>query len=299
MDGARFSKFCKDCQVINSKLTTTDVDILFNKCKAKGARRLDWDSFQTAFSSLATMRFPNQNPRDAFQSLLQHVADKGPVARATVAQTGGVYGKLTDTTLYTGSHKNRFDSNGVGMGAAGRVDGSNTRELSQLVNREFSTYNGNTNSAAAPPSNVSGPTNSTSIGAAKKRGQTSVVTASVENLEIKNNPGKKADTHSSTGSLHKNAATKSTGSMNTSNSSINKSSNQINKSSNQINKPATTSGGAGTSVFDRLTNTSGYTGSHKQRFNADGSGRGLAGRDTIAKGGGTTSTDGLAKILRA
>jgi hypothetical protein len=52
------------------------------------------------------------------------------------------------------------------------------------------------------------------------------------------------------------------------------------------------------SVFDRLTDSSGYTGSHAHRFNGDGTGRGLAGRDGARKGNGTTSQDGLAKILR-
>lgn len=35
----------------------------------------------------------------------------------------------------------------------------------------------------------------------------------------------------------------------------------------------------GGSIFDRLTDSSQYTGSHKNRFNADGTGRGKAGRD--------------------
>jgi len=39
------------------------------------------------------------------------------------------------------------------------------------------------------------------------------------------------------------------------------------------------------SIFDKLTDTSQYTGAHKQRFNADGSGRGMAGRDSVAKAG--------------
>lgn len=37
------------------------------------------------------------------------------------------------------------------------------------------------------------------------------------------------------------------------------------------------------SVFDRLTDVKGYTSTHKERFNADGSGKGLAGRDTETK----------------
>ena len=54
--------------------------------------------------------------------------------------------------------------------------------------------------------------------------------------------------------------------------------------------PVIGSGGGASSgsggIFDKLTDTSLYTGHHKQRFDGDGKGRGLAGRDYVAKGGG-------------
>lgn len=59
------------------------------------------------------------------------------------------------------------------------------------------------------------------------------------------------------------------------------------------------------SVFDRLTDSRAYTGTHKERFDAHGNGLGLAGRDHIAKGTGTTTTyrggpvSSLAQILRS
>ena len=42
-------------------------------------------------------------------------------------------------------------------------------------------------------------------------------------------------------------------------------------------------------VLDRLTDTSKYTGSHKERFDESGKGKGLAGRDSAAKGGGMSA----------
>lgn len=39
-------------------------------------------------------------------------------------------------------------------------------------------------------------------------------------------------------------------------------------------------------VVDRMTDTSKYTGSHKHRFDEEGKGKGLEGRDSIAKGKG-------------
>eukprot|EP00198_Chlamydomonas_reinhardtii_P001216 XP_001690551.1 predicted protein [Chlamydomonas reinhardtii] len=40
------------------------------------------------------------------------------------------------------------------------------------------------------------------------------------------------------------------------------------------------------SIFDKLTDSSLYTGAHKHRFDASGNGRGLAGRDRVTKGHG-------------
>jgi hypothetical protein len=41
-------------------------------------------------------------------------------------------------------------------------------------------------------------------------------------------------------------------------------------------------------IFSRLTDPKGYTGAHKARFDSDGKGRGLAGRDSVNKGSGTS-----------
>eukprot|EP00033_Pygsuia_biforma_P000460 GCRY01000546.1.p1 GENE.GCRY01000546.1~~GCRY01000546.1.p1 ORF type:complete len:237 (-),score=24.87 GCRY01000546.1:322-1032(-) len=43
------------------------------------------------------------------------------------------------------------------------------------------------------------------------------------------------------------------------------------------------------SITDRLTNSASYTGAHKHRFDSSGQGRGIAGRDSVGKGGGTSS----------
>lgn len=49
----------------------------------------------------------------------------------------------------------------------------------------------------------------------------------------------------------------------------------------------------GGSIFDKLTDPSLYTGTHKHRFDPKtGKGLGLAGRDSIAKGYGTVNRYG-------
>ena len=49
------------------------------------------------------------------------------------------------------------------------------------------------------------------------------------------------------------------------------------------------SSGGGGNIFDRLTDSSQYTGAHKHRFDRSGKGKGLAGRDRVMKGSGYVS----------
>ena len=55
---------------------------------------------------------------------------------------------------------------------------------------------------------------------------------------------------------------------------------------NQQSRPKTSRGGSPEkkNIFDRLTDTSNYTGMHKARFDSEGRGRGLDGRDPVGKG---------------
>ena len=43
MDGKSWAKMCKDTKLIDKKLTTTDVDLIFAKSKAKADRRITFD----------------------------------------------------------------------------------------------------------------------------------------------------------------------------------------------------------------------------------------------------------------
>lgn len=76
------------------------------------------------------------------------------------------------------------------------------------------------------------------------------------------------------------------------------------QSSNQHSRPNSRSASRqrlNGSVFSRLTNSKGYPGTHKHRFDSDGKGRGLAGRDYCPKGlaGSGASTNALQIYDRA
>ncbi|MBN3299353.1 tubulin polymerization-promoting protein family member 3 isoform X2 [Amia ocellicauda] len=124
MNGKNWAKLCKDCKITDGKnITGTDVDIVFSKVKAKTARVITYEEFQKALEELASKRFKGQSKEEALQSIYRLIEGKGPanVGVTKVAKKGAV-DRLTDTTKYTGSHKERFDESGKGKGKGGRED---------------------------------------------------------------------------------------------------------------------------------------------------------------------------------
>jgi len=56
------------------------------------------------------------------EDILESMTNCGPpgLSTKTRAASGGVIDRLTDTSKYTGSHKERFDASGKGKGIEGR-----------------------------------------------------------------------------------------------------------------------------------------------------------------------------------
>uniref|UniRef100_A0A8C6HSR5 Tubulin polymerization-promoting protein family member 2 n=1 Tax=Mus spicilegus TaxID=10103 RepID=A0A8C6HSR5_MUSSI len=119
-----FSKLCKDCDIMDGKaVTSTDVDIVFSKVKAKNARTINFQQFQEAMKELGQKRFKGKNPDEALQDVFKLMEGKDPATTGVTKSTtvGGV-DRLTDTSKYTGTHKERFDESGKGKGIEGREE---------------------------------------------------------------------------------------------------------------------------------------------------------------------------------
>lgn len=57
MDGKTFSKFAKDCKVMNKQCTSTDIDLIFAKVKAgPAARKISGQEFMAALELCAQKR---------------------------------------------------------------------------------------------------------------------------------------------------------------------------------------------------------------------------------------------------
>lgn len=128
MNGKNFVKLCKDCRIIDGKnVTATDVDIVFSKVKAKTARVITFEQFSQALAELAPKRFKGKAQEEALQQLYGLIAGKEPAnAGVTKVAKAAAVDRLTDTSKFTGSHKERFDEGGKGKGKAGREDTPDT-----------------------------------------------------------------------------------------------------------------------------------------------------------------------------
>nr|XP_033797733.1 tubulin polymerization-promoting protein family member 3-like [Geotrypetes seraphini] len=124
MTGKNWAKICKDCKVIDGKsVTSTDVDIVFSKVKQKSARVINFEEFKKALEELAAKRFKGKSKEEAFDAICHLIAGKEPASLGVTKTTSsGAVERLTDTSKYTGSHKERFDESGKGKGKSGRED---------------------------------------------------------------------------------------------------------------------------------------------------------------------------------
>lgn len=124
MHGKNWSKLCKDCSVIDGKnVTLTDVDIVFSKVKKKASRTVTFDEFKSALGELARKKYKDKTGEEAEMEVFKLIEGRSPIiAGVTRAVASPTVSRLTDTTKFTGSHKERFDQSGRGKGKAGRVE---------------------------------------------------------------------------------------------------------------------------------------------------------------------------------
>lgn len=93
----------------------------FCACRGKTARVINYEEFKKALEELAPKRFKDKSKEEAYEAICQLVAGKEPInVGVTKAKTVGAVERLTDTSKYTGSHKERFDESGKGKGKSGR-----------------------------------------------------------------------------------------------------------------------------------------------------------------------------------
>ncbi len=128
MDGRQFAKLAKDCQLLDKKLTSTDVDLIFAKVKDRSVRKIIFYQFELAIDQIAQKK---KISKDDVLKLLRK--SNGPTFQATKA----AYNKFhDDKSLYTGVYANGGPSN-VDVGGTGSIS-----SIAQLCDRTSSDIRG-------------------------------------------------------------------------------------------------------------------------------------------------------------
>ncbi|KAK9708312.1 p25-alpha [Popillia japonica] len=114
-------KWMKQAKVIDGKkITTTDTGIYFKKLKSMKLGIADYKKFLDELAKAKKVEL------EEIKEKLAACGQPG-VTGSGLNKTTETVNRLTDTSKYTGTHKQRFDESGKGKGIAGRkdlVDGS-------------------------------------------------------------------------------------------------------------------------------------------------------------------------------
>ena len=95
IDGARFAKLCRDAKILDARVSTISVDIVFAKVKSKGKRRISYEQFIDALALLAIEK--EMSPTEVVDMVLE---SHGPTKTKTT-ETESV--RLhDDKSTYTG-----------------------------------------------------------------------------------------------------------------------------------------------------------------------------------------------------
>lgn len=228
----------------------------------------------------------------------------GTTPRGTKKSSGpSIYDRLTDTSTYTGAHKYKFDENGHGLGKAGRDTGiDGISDLSQITRPEMRVGQTGLDSYQKSLQSVNPdvrPAEQAPRPAAKKTSGSSIYdrlcdssgyTGQYKHMFDENGQGRgkagrdtKVDGISDLSQITRPE-------MHVGPTGLD----SYQRSQEDYKKPVVTAQPAkpsprrtaskGPSIYDRLTDSSTYTGAHKYKFDADGHGLGKAGRDTGVDG---------------
>ncbi|GFT76057.1 tubulin polymerization-promoting protein homolog [Nephila pilipes] len=116
-------KWLKQADLLDKKggVTHADTAITFSKI-VKNKKRMDLNEFQEFIETLATDK--KMESKELTDKLI--ATGEPQMTSVTAPITTGAVGRnlrrMTDTKLYTGAHKERFDESGKGKGREGRED---------------------------------------------------------------------------------------------------------------------------------------------------------------------------------
>mmetsp|Transcript_4986 Transcript_4986/g.9640 ORF Transcript_4986/g.9640 Transcript_4986/m.9640 type:complete len:305 (-) Transcript_4986:70-984(-) len=111
LDNAKFAKCAADHQWLDAKLTRTDVDMIFTKTKAKGARRIGLESFEAALQALALQKY-GASAHNRLELLLSAVPQKKSATHKAKGSKGNAGAKQASGCVVAGCTRTRATKKG-------------------------------------------------------------------------------------------------------------------------------------------------------------------------------------------
>jgi hypothetical protein len=264
LDGRTFVKFLRDSKLLTKNCTRTDADLIFTKVKPRGAHTMTFQGFITCLNEVAKRK----NVR--FEKLVDHIIStvQGPKLNH-VSQAEHVRFH-DDKSQYTGVYKHGGPTN-IGAGGDGE-----TVSLSKLADRSAYDIRGR-KIKKEPQANYKYLKTQVYDNEQPKTRQRRLSSHGQQMLaNVMRKTSVETPQKAMNIPLQQQARPQTAGGY--------AQQQQQQRRQQQNDRPKTARGGRG-NIYDRLTDTSQYTGTHKHRFDSSGRGRGLAGRDRISKGG--------------
>ncbi|CAF0743204.1 unnamed protein product [Rotaria sp. Silwood1] len=127
LESKNIQKMMKDSGIVDTKYTTqlldNDIARVLGKLTssgsyAKGIKTFEFQGFKQLIDQIA------ESKKTSSDQIVSHISSiSGPsLANVTSTANKNITERMTDTSHYTGSHKERFDTEGHGKGKEGRVD---------------------------------------------------------------------------------------------------------------------------------------------------------------------------------
>lgn len=134
------TRWMTDAGVFGKACSSNNLDIAFNKIKTKGKQNITAPEMEKLVDEIAK-KYGEDHKLDeaaAKAELTQKLVSTEPKAHgATKVSASGGVDRMTDTSKYTGAHKERFDADGKGKGAEGRTEKvENTGYVGQYKNKD-------------------------------------------------------------------------------------------------------------------------------------------------------------------
>ncbi|GBG30918.1 Tubulin polymerization-promoting protein [Hondaea fermentalgiana] len=285
MDGRACQKLAKDCGIMNRSLTATYVDLIFTKCKTKGQKRIDFDEFVNC-----TRHWAEKLGLSHAEVVLKIIGSEGPKVNTLVPGQGSNRSIRSDASNATSNtrgsdakprvmarlHPDYYEvENPNATGPNDRYYYVNriTKETTWMV--PYLTPSKDLDTPPPPSTRPPSSGSAARIHAANKARAEPVSSQFPSVFSSSDHRGS-----------HSYGETKEDMDM------LKPRQNQYQQPQthqhNQQRRSSVPSGKKKASIFDKLTDPSQYTGAHRHRFDPEtGKGRGLAGRDNVAKGRGS------------